>query len=110
MRIVEVHVQVDVRSPFRNVAIWCAVILNRLASSCTSVLQDSGQLLSELHGKFWPSGAFLVSADLVEYFESIDIFQLRACIKRFIFKDFGSKDADYVNKLVALYFKTSISV
>ena len=77
------EVEVDVRSPFRNVAIWCASILNMLASKCASVLRGSGHLLAHLDEKRWSPSSFLVSADLVDYFQRFNVQKRQVCIEHF---------------------------
>ena len=63
----------DTFNPLKNVTVFCAKVLNRIASKLPSVLMDSKQLISFLHSRRFPYGTTLVTADLLDFMRKLTL-------------------------------------
>ena len=85
------RIEYDTRSPFLNVSSWLASTLTRIESKCKHVTTDSKSVLSSLH--HFPlelsDAVVMIIADVVDYFPSINIEDLKKSLAAMVAEVFG---------------------
>ena len=100
------RIEADTRSPFKTVATYVAMILNRIARTYPIILLDAKELIVSLQNGLEPaSDSWLVALDLKQYFDSIDIRKLQCCLASAISRAYPPATANFIDKLIDIILR-----
>ena len=100
------RIEADTRSPFKTVATYVAMILNRIARTYPRILLDAKELIVSLQNGLEPaSDSWLVALDLKQYFDSIDIRKLQCCLASAISRAYPPATANFMDKLIDIILR-----